>query len=122
MLINKLGLKNFKCFKEVEVDFAKITLLTGENSSGKSSLIYGLLAPFQSEGFPLYLFPNGKYVNMGDSEEISFKQQVVLANAQHPFAACFSIGIVFYVWLFAEKKICLEGIILWHAGMIIFVS
>ena len=73
MFINKLGLKNFKCFKEVEVDFAKITLLTGENSSGKSSLIYGLLAPFQSEGFPLYLFPNGKYVHMGDFEEISFK-------------------------------------------------
>ena len=73
MFINKLGLKNFKCFKEVEVEFSKITLLTGENSSGKSSLIYGLLAPFQSEGFPLYLFPNGKYVNMGDFEEISFK-------------------------------------------------
>lgn len=73
MFINKLGLKNFKCFKEVEVDFSKITLLTGENSSGKSSLIYGLLAPFQSEGFPLYLFPNGNYVNMGDFEEISFK-------------------------------------------------
>jgi len=73
MFINKLGLKNFKCFKEVEVDFSKITLLTGENSSGKSSLIYGLLAPFQSESFPLYLFPNGKYVNMGDFEEISFK-------------------------------------------------
>jgi predicted ATPase len=74
MFINKLGLKNFKCFKEVEVDFSKITLLTGENSSGKSSLIYGLLAPFQSEGFPLYLFPNGKYVNMGDFEEISFRR------------------------------------------------
>ena len=73
MTINKLGLKNFKCFKEVEVEFSKITLLTGENSSGKSSLIYGLLTPFQSEGFPLYLFPNGKYVNMGDFEEISFK-------------------------------------------------
>jgi predicted ATP-dependent endonuclease of OLD family len=73
MFINKLGLKNFKCFKEVEVNFSKITLLTGENSSGKSSLIYGLLAPFQSEDFPLYLFPNGKYINMGDFEEISFK-------------------------------------------------
>lgn len=73
MPINKLVLKNFKCFKEVEVDFSKITLLTGENSSGKSSLISGLLAPLQSNGFPLYLFPNGKYINMGDFQEISFK-------------------------------------------------
>ena len=54
--------------------WAKITLLTGENSSGKSSLIYGLLAPFQSEDFSLYLFPNGKYINMGDFEEISFRR------------------------------------------------
>lgn len=73
MSINKIGLKNFKCFKEVEVDFSKITLLTGENSSGKSSLIYGLLIPFQSYKFPLYLSPNGKYINMGDFREISFK-------------------------------------------------
>jgi hypothetical protein len=45
-----------------------------------------------------------------------------LANAQHPFTACLSIGFVFYLWLFAEKKICDEGINLWHVGMIIFVA
>jgi len=72
-MITRLELKNFKCFKEVDISFSKITLLTGENSSGKSSLIYGLLAPLQSTDFPLYLFPNGKYVNMGDFEEMSFK-------------------------------------------------
>ena len=47
-------------------------MLTGANSSGKSSVLYGLLAPFQSREFPLYLSPNGKYVNMGDFIEISF--------------------------------------------------
>lgn len=72
MAINRIALKNFKCFKKVDVNLSKITLLTGENSSGKSSLLYGLLAIFQSKDFPFYLSPNGKYVNMGDFEEISF--------------------------------------------------
>ncbi len=72
MLINHIALKNFKCFKTVDVNLAPITLLTGENSSGKSSLMYGILAPFQSTDFPFYLSPNGKYVHMGDFEEMSF--------------------------------------------------
>lgn len=72
MSIHRIALQNFKCFKELEVDLSKITLLTGANSSGKSSLLYGILAPFQSREFPLYLSPNGKYVNMGDFIELSF--------------------------------------------------
>ncbi|GAK50870.1 SMC domain protein [Candidatus Moduliflexus flocculans] len=72
MGINTCSLKNFKCFKEVDIDFSKITLLTGANSSGKSSFLYGLLSIFQSDGFPFSLSPNGKYINMGDFKEISF--------------------------------------------------
>jgi predicted ATPase len=77
MRIHRLALKNFKCFKEVDVSFSKITLLTGENSSGKSSLIYGILAPLQSvkmfgNSFPLYLSLNGDFVNMGGGENVSF--------------------------------------------------
>lgn len=73
MLINNLSLKNFKCFEEVEVEFAPITLLTGANSSGKSSLIYSLLAVLQTEQFPFYLSPNGKYVNLGSFEEMIWR-------------------------------------------------
>ncbi len=73
MPIHRISLKNFKCFKETDVELSRITVLTGENSSGKSSLIYGILAPLQSKDFPLYLSPNGKYVNMGDFRDISFK-------------------------------------------------
>ncbi len=81
MQIHRLALKNFKCFKEVDVSFSKITLLTGENSSGKSSLIYGILAPLQSVvaneySFPLYLSLNGNYVNMGGFAEVLFKHDL----------------------------------------------
>lgn len=73
MLINALSLKNFKCFEELDVTFAPITLLTGANSSGKSSLINAILAVLQTEQFPFYLSPNGKYVNMGSFEEILYR-------------------------------------------------
>jgi predicted ATP-dependent endonuclease of OLD family len=72
MAINRISLKNFRCFREVDVNLSKITLLTGANSSGKSSLLYGLLVALQSKDFPFYLSPNGQYVNMGDFEELSF--------------------------------------------------
>jgi predicted ATPase len=82
MHIQRIALKNFKCFKEVAVDFSKITLLTGENSSGKSSLIYGILVPLQSVSlknynyFPFHLSLNGNYVSMGGFEEISFNHNI----------------------------------------------
>ncbi|WP_265429523.1 DUF3696 domain-containing protein [Chryseobacterium sp. YIM B08800] len=70
MGIKKIKLKNFKCYKEIELDIAKVTLLTGANSSGKSSLLYSILGSIQSREFPFYFSPNGKYINMGDYTEI----------------------------------------------------
>lgn len=71
MSIEKIVLQNFKCFEYIEMNLSGITLLTGENSSGKSSLINAILGIFQSD-FPLYFSTNGKYVDMGDFSEISF--------------------------------------------------
>lgn len=78
MLINSLGLKNFKCFEELDVKFAPITLLTGANSSGKSSLINAILAVLQTEVFPLYLSPNGKYIEMGGMAEVVYNGSISL--------------------------------------------
>ncbi len=75
MYIARIAAKQFKCFKSVDVELPKLTLLTGANSSGKSSLLYALLLPFQSLGFPFYLSPNGKYVNMGDFAEMAHCNQ-----------------------------------------------
>ena len=66
MNIKSLKIKNFKCFKEADIDFRKITLLTGANSSGKSSLISVLLSIFQTDEFPFYLSPNGFLINLGN--------------------------------------------------------
>ncbi len=66
MILKSLNIENFKCFKKADIDFGKITLLTGANSSGKSSLISVLLAMFQTENFPFYLSPNGNLINLGN--------------------------------------------------------
>ena len=74
MLIKSLSLKDFKCFEQVNIDFGKITLLTGANSSGKSSLIYALLGIMQSKYFPQYFALNGELINMGGFDEVLRKK------------------------------------------------
>jgi predicted ATPase len=72
MKIEQLTLENFKCFKsEKTFDFSRLTILTGANSSGKSSVIYAILASLQSDDFPYKFSLNGTYVNLGDFREIS---------------------------------------------------
>lgn len=42
-MIDKLTLTNFKCFKEETLHFRPLTILTGANAAGKSSVIQALL-------------------------------------------------------------------------------
>jgi predicted ATPase len=70
MTIKEINIENFKCFEKFEIETKKLTLFTGANSSGKSSLLYSFLGPIQSEEFPLQFSPNGKYVRMGDFGDI----------------------------------------------------
>lgn len=71
MKIDHLSIENFKCFKAADFELGKLTLLTGANSSGKSTLLYSILGALQSGEFPFQFSPNGKYVNMGDFREMS---------------------------------------------------
>jgi predicted ATPase len=74
MKIEQLTIENFKCFKsEKTFDFGRITVLTGANSSGKSSVMYALLSALQTENFPFQLSTNGLYVNLGDFKEVAYK-------------------------------------------------
>ena len=72
MKIEQLTIENFKCFKtEKTFDFGRITVLTGANSSGKSSIIQAILAAWQTDNFPANYSLNGDFVNLGDFTEIS---------------------------------------------------
>lgn len=75
-MIKEINIENFKCYEKVTFKTSKITLLTGANSSGKSSLLYSILGSIQSGEFPFHFSPNGKYVKMGDFEEIVHNHDV----------------------------------------------
>ena len=42
-MLRKIGLQNFKCWKELDIDLAPITLFFGANSSGKTAILQSLL-------------------------------------------------------------------------------
>ena len=42
-MLRRMGLRNFKCWRELDVELAPITLFFGANSSGKTALLQSLL-------------------------------------------------------------------------------
>ena len=77
--LKKIKLGNFKCFSdETNLEFGKLTLLTGANSTGKSSLVYGVLGALQSPRFPYEFSANGRYINMGNFSEMVYAHDKTL--------------------------------------------
>ena len=76
-MISKLYIENFRSIKKAELPLGKITVLTGANNSGKSSLLYGFLVlrdfvmnPNQPlEG--LFALP---FINLGGFQEVVSRQ------------------------------------------------
>ena len=77
-MITKIYLKNFRSIPNDEIELRKINVLTGPNNSGKSSIIYGLLALKNLVGNPaqgLDGFLNLGFLNLG-----GFSQTIYLKN------------------------------------------
>ncbi len=81
--ISKVSLSNFKSVVDQEVDLGRLTLLVGENSSGKSSILQVLRLLQQSlqsesvgDRFPL----NGDLIRMGTIEDIRTKRKDLEKN------------------------------------------
>lgn len=82
-MLEKLGVRNFKCFEDVILPLGPITLLTGFNAAGKSTTLQSLLLMTQSLCFAnrSSILPlNGPMVELGtpgevlnrDGENVSF--------------------------------------------------
>ena len=67
MLIQKLQIENLKCIKNIEMECSQLNLLIGTNSSGKSSLLQGLLLVAQNMELDCGL--NGRLVSLGTFAE-----------------------------------------------------
>lgn len=74
MRLKKLVLTKFKTFAQEQIDFAPITLLTGANSSGKTSVLQALCAITQARDagtpFPFDLQLNGPLARLGDFQNV----------------------------------------------------
>lgn len=73
-MIISLSLKNFKCFESVDnMGFKQVTLLTGSNGRGKSSILQSLLLiaqSFRSGKNIEYIKLNGRFVCLGTYNDI----------------------------------------------------
>lgn len=72
-MINGIILRNFKCFEYLDLPLAPLTLLTGLNSSGKSSILQSLSLLHQTivEGERSNeLLLNGDFVSLGTAREV----------------------------------------------------
>lgn len=89
MKIKKVQIKNFKSLRDIEIEIRGFTLITGINSSGKSSFIQALLLLKQNEerffsirGNKLANI-NDKYVSLGNKKDIlyenAFKENIEIS-------------------------------------------
>lgn len=72
-MIDGIHLTHFKCFDKLDLPLGKLTLLTGQNSTGKSSAIQSLLLLHQShltQGTPKQLLLNGDSVSLGSMGDV----------------------------------------------------
>lgn len=48
-MVTDLILRNFRCFSDISLTLSNLTLLTGKNDSGKSSVLDALAVMYSSE-------------------------------------------------------------------------
>ncbi|ELB2790485.1 DUF3696 domain-containing protein [Aeromonas hydrophila] len=72
-MIDRITLVNFKCFSELDIALSPLTILTGCNSSGKSTIIQSLCLVKQNISLseePRDFFLNGSQVNLGEYTDV----------------------------------------------------
>lgn len=83
-MIDYISLTNFKAFRLVELELAPLTLLSGWNSAGKSSVLQSLAVLRQSmESGVLQqgLLLNGEYVELGTGRDVLHEDYAGAASA-----------------------------------------
>jgi len=76
-MISRIAVENYKCFSRKNFPLAPLTVLTGENAGGKSSLLQILALTQQSwleQPFDRGLLINGAELKLGKCEDILNKQ------------------------------------------------
>ena len=72
-MIRQIELKNFKCFEIIKLPISELTLLSGSNASGKSSLLQALVLLHQTireNEWSTRLILNGDILNLGTVQDV----------------------------------------------------
>lgn len=75
-MIEKIKLKNFKCFKDSEMSLKALNIFSGINGMGKSTTIQSLLLlkqSIQQEYIPKNISLNGDFVNIGTGQDLLYE-------------------------------------------------
>lgn len=76
-MINKIRVKNFKCFEAEEMLLSNLNLLSGINSMGKSTMIQALLLlrqSYEQNSMIKGIYLNGQYTNIGTGRDLLYTQ------------------------------------------------
>lgn len=79
-MIASLRIRNFKCFADATLDVGALTLLTGLNGAGKSSVMQALLVLRQS--FQQGLLARGRLALNGDLVQLGTAQDALYGYAE----------------------------------------
>ena len=78
-MITSVGIKNFRSIADMELNLGRITVLTGANNSGKSSVIYALLTLKNAVTNPNQVLDsvfNLGFINLGGFKETVYRKQI----------------------------------------------
>lgn len=72
-MLSQLNLTNFKCFEKLRLPLARLTLLSGSNASGKSSVLQALVLLHQTmrdHEWSIRLMLNGPVIKLGTVSDV----------------------------------------------------
>lgn len=101
-MLNRIDLQYFKCFKELKLPLAGLTLLTGTNASGKSSALQALVLLHQTmreHEWSTRLMLNGVAIKLGTVSDVVDK-----VNGRRTFEIGLVDGDSTYRWTFAGDR------------------
>lgn len=100
-MIRQIRLENFKCFETLRLSFSSLTLLSGSNSSGKSSILQALVLLHQSmlkNEWASRLMLNGGILKMGTMADVVDK-----IHGRHSFGIAVADDEHDYYWHFSSE-------------------
>lgn len=120
-MIQKISVRNFKCFERQSVECRELNLFTGINGMGKSTLIQALLLvrqTYERNGMAKdkQVFLNGHYVSLGTIQDISYWYKkdsdigIVIEEDTQTFECTFCAEKNAMVWDMAGEAVSETGL------------